>query len=99
MSDHNKRRTFFKIAGAGALTAALLGIGEETHGEAPKRTFKGVSKKGDLHEALQNAIAAAQRSVRHPDAMVEWTLKGIAGRSGGIAGFNEVTVTIEARAA
>jgi hypothetical protein len=99
MSNDNNRRTFLKLAGAGAVTAALLGSGQETHGEPPKRTFKGTSKKGDVEEALRNAIAAAERSVRHPDAMVEWTLKGITGRSGGIAGFSDVTVTIEAKVA
>jgi hypothetical protein len=100
MTEHNNRRGFFKLMGAGAATAAaLVLVGEETHGETPKRVYKGTSKKGDIHEALQNAIAAAQRSVRHPDAMVEWTLKSVAGKSGGFANFDEVTVTIEAKVA
>lgn len=63
----------------------------------PKLQFRGSSKTGDVEEALKNAVKAAERSVRHPDAMVEWTLKSITGRNGGFAGFNEVTVIIEAR--
>src|SRR6476469_4923290 len=97
MNDNNSRRGFLKLAGAGVVTAALLTAGEETHGDTTKRQFKGTSKKGDMNEALHEAVAAAERSVRHPDAMVDWTLKSVVGRSGGIAGFNEVTVTIEAR--
>lgn len=91
------RRSFLRLLGITTVAAAGITEGQETHGDTPpkKRTFKGTSKKGDIDEALQQAIAAAERSVRHPDAMVTWTLKGISGRSGGIAGFREVTVTIE----
>lgn len=58
--------------------------------------YTGTSKKGDLQEALQLAIQAV---VLPPgaDRMVEWTLKEVSGRQGGFAGFNEVTVAIEAR--
>jgi hypothetical protein len=106
--ENNTRRGFLQILGLGAAGAAFLATGEETHGqsperesrrEPPRRAFKGTSRTGDVEEALANAIAAAQRSVRHPDAMVEWTLKSISGRSGGIAGFREVTISIEARVA
>jgi hypothetical protein len=87
------------MQGLGAVTAGLILTGQEGHGETSKKLFKGTSKKGDVDEALRLAIARAERSVRHPDAMVEWTLKSVSGRNGGIAGFNEVTVTIEARVA
>lgn len=93
----NNRRTFLRMLGITGFTAAIMTDGQESHGQPPKREFSGISKKGDVDEALHKAISAAQGSVRHPDAMVEWTLKRIAGRSGGFAGFNEVTVTIEAR--
>src|SRR5947208_3193307 len=91
------RRSFLRLLGVTAVAAGGITQGQETHGDTPKkRTFKGTSKKGDIDEALQQAIASAERSVRHPDAMVSWTLKGISGRSGGIAGFREIMVTIEA---
>ena len=91
------RRRFLNLLGLGAVGAAAMTQGQEAHGDPPKRVFTGRSKSGDIKEALRNAIAAAERSVRHPDAMVEWTLKTVSGRSGGIAGFRDVTVTIDAR--
>ncbi len=93
------RRGFLRILGATAATTSLVLTGQEGHGDTPKKLFKGTSKSGDVEQALQKAIAAAERSVRHPDAMVEWTLKSVSGRSGGIAGFRDVTVTIEAKVA
>ena len=83
----------------GAATTGVILTGQEGHGDTTRKLFKGTSKKGDVDEALRLAIARAERSVRHPDAMVEWTLKSVSGRSGGIAGFNEITVTIDARVA
>jgi len=90
------RRGFLRMLGITGFTAALLTDGQESHGDPPKREFAGTSKKGDVEEALKKAISSAMGSVRHPDAMVEWTLKRISGRSGGFAGFREVTVTIDA---
>ena len=91
------RRGFLRLIGVTAATTSLVLTGQEGHGDTPKRLFKGTSSKGDVEEALQKAIASAEKSVRHPDAMVDWTLKSVSGRSGGIAGFHEVTVTIEAK--
>ena len=93
------RRGFLRLIGATAATTSLVLTGQEGHGDTPRKLFKGSSRTGDVEEAIKKAIAAAERSVRHPDAMVEWTLKSISGRSGGIAGFREVTVTIEAKVA
>lgn len=95
MNTSRTRRGFLGALSATAMSGALVAGGQEAHGEG--RTFKGTSKKGDLADALQQAISAAERSVRHPDALVEWTLKSVSGRSGGIAGFRDVTVTIEAK--
>ena len=92
----NNRRTFLRLLAGTGITVGLATAGQEGHGDDYKRTFKGTSKTGKLEEAIQSAVSAAESSVRHPDAMVDWTLKSVAGRSGGIAGFNEVTVTIEA---
>jgi hypothetical protein len=59
-------------------------------------TFSGTSRRGNIEEALQAALAAAVRSAGHADALVEWSLKSITGRQGSIAGLNETLVTIEA---
>lgn len=96
MDKANDRRRFLGLLGAGGMFAALLN-GGSARGAARARQFRGTSAKGDIEEALQKAIAAAAGTVKHPDAMVEWTLKSVAGRSGGIAGFNQITVTIEAK--
>ena|SRR5579872_7284085 len=96
MKEQNGRRTFLRTIGLGLLTGAATTRGQESHGDVPRRVFRGLSKAGDIDEALRNAIAMAQRSVRHPDALVEWTLKQVSGRYGGISGANEVTVMIEA---
>ena len=96
MGKPNDRRRFLGLLGAGGVFAALLG-GGSARGAARTRQFRGTSAKGDLDEALQKAVAAAASTAKHPDAMVEWTLKSVSGRSGGIAGFNQITVTIEAK--
>ena len=96
MTQNNQRRQFLRLLGIGGLGVVVAADGQESHGDVPKREFRGVSKSGDVGEALHNAVAAAERSVRHPDAMVEWRIKSVSGRSGGIAGMSELTVTIEA---
>lgn len=95
MAFQRTRRGFLQLMGAGGLAAAA-GTGQEAHGDTPHKSFKGTSKRGNYGDALQQAIEAAERSVRHPDALVEWSLKNVSGRRGGFAGFNEITVTIEA---
>jgi hypothetical protein len=64
---------------------------------ATLKTFQGTSKAGNLQKALDAAIQAAQQSASGADRLVTWTLKKVAGRRGGIAGFRDVTVTIGAR--
>ena len=59
------------------------------------KTFKGTAN--NVQKALENAIKAAQQSAPGADRLVEWTLKEISGRQGGIAGFKDVTVVIKAR--
>jgi hypothetical protein len=63
---------------------------------ATLKTFQGTSTAGNLQKALDAAIQAAQPSAG-ADRLVTWTLKKVAGRRGGIAGFRDVTVTIGAR--
>jgi hypothetical protein len=63
------------------------------------KTFRGTSNVGNLQKALDAAIQAAKQSAPGADRLVTWTLKRVAGRHGGIAGFRDVTVTIAARIA
>ena len=63
----------------------------------PVKLFRGTSKTGNVQKALDLAIKAAQQSVTGADRLVEWTLKQVSGRQGGIAGFHETTVVIKAK--
>jgi hypothetical protein len=63
----------------------------------PLKTFKGTSNKGNVQQALNLAIQAAQQAATGADRLIAWTLKEVSGRRGGIAGFNEVIVAIKAR--
>jgi hypothetical protein len=55
--------------------------------------YKGTSKKGNIQDALKQALEHA--IPKHPDGMVNYVVKQIRGRKGGIAGFNEVVVVIK----
>jgi hypothetical protein len=99
-----QRRSFLSAFGLGSLATMLLpgprGARAEQPADQPghrggRKTYSGTSKKGDIEEALQLAINSAIPQGQ-ADRLVVWSLKEITGRSGGIAGFNEVTVTIEA---
>jgi hypothetical protein len=101
MATPKSRRRFLGLIGAGTSASLLLGAGsgradEPKKDKAEKKPFQGTSKKGNFQEALDLAIAAAQKSAPGADRLVQWTLKEVSGRDGGIAGFREVTVTIEA---
>ena len=63
----------------------------------PLRTFKGTAKNGNVQKALDLAIQAALQSAPGADRLVEWTLKEVSGRQGGITGLKEATVIIKAR--
>jgi len=56
-------------------------------------TFEGVSKKGQLEEALTIAIAAAQKGLKTD--LVRWTLKEISGEDGRSAPVHNLKVTID----
>ena len=60
------------------------------------KIFAGKSEKGDTREALADAIQKALRSTGVSDELVNWKLRKVNGENGGIAGLNNVTVTIEA---
>ena len=62
----------------------------------PLKTFTGTSSKGSIQEALDLALQAAIQAETGADQMTEWTLTGVSGRRGGLAGVNEVIVEIKA---
>lgn len=57
-------------------------------------SFTGTSPKGDLIEALNDAVEQAEKSSNASHPLVKWTLEKINGQHGGIAGFKEISVTI-----
>ena len=59
--------------------------------------FEGISNKLNLQEALEKTVQKALSSMAHPDKMISYSVKQISGRQGGIAGFNEVSVVIDAK--
>jgi len=58
--------------------------------------FEGTSDTSKLQEALEKALQKALSSIPHTDAMISYSVKRIGGRKGGIAGFNELVVVIDA---
>jgi hypothetical protein len=60
-------------------------------------SFTGTSQNGDLAEALKHAIKQAMDSSQIADVLVTWTIEKISGKSGGIAGWKEVSITIAAK--
>lgn len=58
------------------------------------RTYTGSSKKG-YQDALDKAIASALRNTGGADRSIEWKLKSVSGRAGGIAPGTQTKVTIE----
>ena len=60
------------------------------------KTFDGKSAKGNFQEALSDAVHQAVASTSVPDNLVTWRLRKVTGQNGGIAGLNNITVTIEA---
>ena len=60
------------------------------------KTFTGTSRSGDLAEALSDALKQATESSQTADVLVTWTIEKISGKRGGIAGLNEICVTIAA---
>lgn len=102
MVERKPRRNFLGLLGASLSGAAVVVLGRA----APARgaiedakkgeAFSGTSKTGDLKEALEAAIQAALDSTKVVDAQAAWTIKEVSGIKGGIAGRNEITVTIDA---
>jgi flavin-binding protein dodecin len=95
MSETDRRR-FLKTAGTVTATGVVSGLAASVSESANQETLiTGISRNGSVQEALQAAIAQAEPP--YPDALMNFEVKSIKGRLGGIAGLNEVTVTISAR--
>jgi hypothetical protein len=58
-------------------------------------TYVGTSPRGDLQEALNDAVERALRARPGADRMVRYRVREITGERGGIAGVNVLRVTIE----
>ena len=91
MTSRKSRRGFLGLVGAAASSA--LAVSRAAAAEADKKTYAGVSKNGDLQEALNNALKAALKDQPKGAGQVAWTLKEL---SGHVNGANDVTMTIEA---
>jgi hypothetical protein len=70
-------------------------LSEDGHPPEGKDTFVGVSKKGNLQEALDDAIQKARAGLA--TELVQWHFVSAFGESGGFAGAKDVKVTIRAR--
>jgi hypothetical protein len=57
--------------------------------------FTGTSDHGDFQEALRNAINDAIEASGGADIIINWRLDNVTGKSGGIAGIDELNVTIQ----
>jgi hypothetical protein len=97
MSKTN-RRSFLKTATAvGVASGLTASVSEGSHRDR-SITVRGTSQTGNVQEALDKAIGNAfEQAPNQSDVMVLYELKSISGRVGGIAGFNDVSVTIKAR--
>jgi hypothetical protein len=60
-------------------------------------TFEGTSNRGDFQEALTNAVDNALNSASGADMLIAWELEKVTGERGGIAGVDNITVTIQTR--
>jgi hypothetical protein len=102
MKTQKPRRNFLGLLGASlsGLAFAVVGrpaaAGEPIDEPKKEKLFSGTSKKGDFSEALEAAIKAALASTTVSDAQAKWTMKEVSGVKGGIAGLNDLTVTIYA---
>ena len=61
------------------------------------KSFTGTSTSGDFADALRDAIQQALKSPNIVDNLVTWKIEKISGENGGIAGLNEISVTIAAK--
>jgi len=58
------------------------------------KTATGTSEKGDLQEAISDAVAAAIAATGIMDVLIKWKLECVAGEEGSIMGKSKLTVEI-----
>jgi hypothetical protein len=58
------------------------------------RTYTGTSKKG-YQDALDKAVASAQRAAGGADRTIKWKVTNVSGTAGGIIGGTQTKVSIE----
>ena len=66
MTQGNQRRQFLRLLGMGGLTTFGLAEGQESHGDTPKREFRGVSRSGDIAEAPDAASCGGRWPIVTP---------------------------------
>ncbi len=94
MDGVNRRRAVgLTAAGTAALIAGA--VQAQTDDKNEYKTYSGSSKKGDVQEALANAIVEAHKATPGADRQVRWTIKKVFGVNGGIDPINTATVEIE----
>jgi hypothetical protein len=94
MEGVNRRRAVgLTAAGTAALFAGAVQAQTDDNKEC--KTYSGISRKGDIQEALGNAIAEAHKATPGADRQVRWTIKKVSGVNGGIDPLNTATVEIE----
>jgi hypothetical protein len=91
--DGVNRRRAVGLTAAG--TVALFASAAQAQDSKECKTYSGSSRKGDIQEALADAIAAAHKAMPGADVQVKWTLKKVSGVNGGIDPLNIATVEIE----
>jgi len=90
------RRRAIKLAATGTVATLATGaVQAQTEANNDCKTYSGSSKKGDIQEALANAIAEAHKAAPGADRQVRWCIKKVSGVNGGISPLNIATVEIE----
>lgn len=95
--DNVTRRRAVSLTAASAAAAIVAGnVRAKEEGAKEGQYYKGVSKKGNIQEALDNAVKNALDAAPGADRQVKWTIKEVSGVKGGILPLNTLTVEIEA---
>jgi hypothetical protein len=93
--DGVTRRRAVKLTAVGTAALVAGAVQAQTDNNQEYKTYSGSSRKGDIQEALGDAIAAAHKAMPGADVQVRWTLKKVSGVNGGIDPLNNATVEIE----
>jgi hypothetical protein len=98
MNDMTRRRAVSLTAAAAAAAFIARSAQGRAQGEASKggQRYSGHSRKGDLQQALDDAIQKALTASPGSGRQVRWALKEVSGVRGGFAPLNTLTVEVEA---